>query len=153
MKQESFWDSSAILPLLISESTTAQAIANYQVYAAVIWWGALVEIESALARLVRIRIIDRDQLVQAKIAGDLFLREAKEIEPSDLLRSVAAELVYRHELRAGDALQLAAALRWVGNDASGQRFFSHDRRLIAAAQLTGFQTEDLSPSDQPANQY
>ena len=53
-------------------------------------------------------------------------------------RGRAELLVQRYDLRASDALQLAAALEWCGDVPQGQAFLTFDRRLFQAALLNGF---------------
>lgn len=65
-------------------------------------------------------------------------REWQEIAPSDRVRALATILIRRHALRAGDALQLGAALDWVDNDPTGRGFVTFDARLATAAALEGF---------------
>jgi hypothetical protein len=60
------------------------------------------------------------------------------VQPSDALRSRAAQLVDLLDLRAADALQLAAALVWCEGQAQGQVFVSADQRLRDAAIISGF---------------
>jgi hypothetical protein len=54
-----FWDTSAVVPLLIGQETSSRAL---DLVAAdpdmVVWWGTVVESWSALARLRRNRFID-----------------------------------------------------------------------------------------------
>ena len=56
----------------------------------------------------------------------------------------AARLVAQHELRASDAIQLAAALAVRRTDRSCDRFACFDRALMAAAEAEGF--GDASPA-------
>jgi hypothetical protein len=78
----------------------------------VVWWGTPVEARSALARLVRdgtLTDAERDKaprlLRQLQPSWD-------EIQPSERVRAIAEKLPDRHDVRALDALQLAAALVW-----------------------------------------
>jgi len=64
----------------------------------------------------------------------------KEIDPSESLRDFAEELPERFGLRAGDALQLAAAYTWVMQKPAGRPFISGDKRLLDAAEQMGFRT-------------
>jgi hypothetical protein len=65
------------------------------------------------------------------------------ILPSDALRNQAANLVSRYDLRAGDALQLSAALIWCGTLPQGRIFLTDDARLRNAALLCGFDARQL----------
>ena len=82
-----FWDASAILPLLVAENTTRslQALANRD-SDLLVWWGSQVECVSALARLERSALLDRNG---AALAFDRLKQLADgwhEIEPSELVR-------------------------------------------------------------------
>jgi predicted nucleic acid-binding protein len=63
-----------------------------------------------------------------------------EVEPSDSLRNLAEDLPDRFALRAGDALQLAAACTWTMQRPAGRPFISGDKRLLEAAAQRGFRT-------------
>jgi len=60
------------------------------------------------------------------------------IQPSDGLRATATQLVDRYDLRAADALQLAAALEWCQDGPQGRVFLTADQKLHEAAVLAGF---------------
>jgi predicted nucleic acid-binding protein len=60
------------------------------------------------------------------------------IEPSNALRANAVQLVDRYDLKAADALQLAAALEWCDGLPHGEVFLAADQRLREAAILSGF---------------
>jgi len=49
------------------------------------------------------------------------------IQPSNVLRSKAIQLVERYDLRAADALQLAAALVWCEDAHQGRVFLTADQ--------------------------
>ena len=61
-----------------------------------------------------------------------------EVLPTDSVRRQAERLLLRHPLRAADALQLAAAMRWVDSEPDGHRFATFDGRLAEAARGEGF---------------
>jgi predicted nucleic acid-binding protein len=65
------------------------------------------------------------------------------IQPSDALRTKAAQLVDRYDLRAADCLQLAAALEWCEDAPQGCVFLTADRKLREAALLSGFDTKQI----------
>ena len=60
-----FWDTSALVPLYLQQSSTPGAIALYQTFDVLIWWVTPVEIASALARLVRMKQLDSVDWVAA----------------------------------------------------------------------------------------
>jgi predicted nucleic acid-binding protein len=134
-----FWDTSALVPLCVRESTTPRAIALYESYETVIWWATPVEIASALARLARMKRLSSEDWAKARaLAADL-AQEWRVIQPSNSLRARAMELVGRYDLASGDALQLSAALDWCEGAPLGKVFLTSDQKLREAAVLTGFE--------------
>jgi predicted nucleic acid-binding protein len=132
-----FWDSSALVPLLVvePESTAVQRLYDEDgsVFA---WWGTEVECVSAIARRERAGA-PRGRIADAYARlGDLVVRW-QEIEPSETLRKSAARLLRVHDLRAGDSLQLAAALSSAASPES-LPFVTLDERLRLAAEREGF---------------
>jgi uncharacterized protein len=135
-----FWDSSALIPLLLREPTSARLQDLLRRDPAVaIWWGTPVECAGALARRQREGVLARSGLRQAHAALDGLRARATEIEPTEEVRSRALRLLAVHPLRAGDALQLAAALVWSQERVRGVGFVSMDDRLRGAAAREGFQ--------------
>jgi uncharacterized protein len=65
------------------------------------------------------------------------------IQPSDALKTRATQLVDRHDLRAGDALQLAAALEWCEGIPQDRVFLAADQKLPGAAALSGFDAKQV----------
>jgi len=142
-KATAFWDSSVAVALCVRQGLTPVARSLYKTYEIVVWWATPVEISSALARLTRMGQLDGKDLVQArKLAADL-ADVWWVMQPTEAIRVRAASLVERHDLRAGDALQLAAALEWCDNRPRGRAFLTADRRLREAALLSGFDVERL----------
>ncbi len=133
-----FWDSSALVPLCVRQSLTKAAIALYKTYDAIVWWATPVEIASALARLVRVGQLHPEQWREAQKLALVVGREWSVVQPSDSLRTNAVQLVERYDLRAADALQLAAALAWCEDVPQGRVFLTADQRLREAAALHGF---------------
>ncbi len=61
-----FWDSSAILPLLVEETSTPSALDYYGNNPGIVaWWGTPVECASALARLERETRLNSAEVTQA----------------------------------------------------------------------------------------
>lgn len=143
MRETAFWDSSALVPLCVYQTATPAAMALRQKYDAVIWWLTPVEISGALARLVRMGQLAAGQLLKAdKLATELALSWFV-IQPLEAVRLHAMQLVRHHDLRAADALQLAAALEWCNRNPNGRAFIAADRRLREAAALQGFDVPAL----------
>lgn len=142
-----FWDSSALVPLLIEQPTSPdmRRIIDEDVEMAV-WWATPVECASACARLRREGAISTTD--ESKIHSLLDeLRDAwLEIQATPRVRESAQRLVRTHVLRAADALQLAAALTWVDRP-RGDVLVTLDTRLAEAARLEGF---TVLPAERPA---
>jgi predicted nucleic acid-binding protein len=134
-----FWDSSAIVPLLLAEAATptVQAIAAKD-SSILVWWATEVECASALARL------EREGGIDATGAAHAFERMAQladgwyEVDPSDGVREAAVRFLRVHQLRAADALQLAAAFVAAERRPSTLELVTLDERLAAAARKEGF---------------
>lgn len=134
-----FWDSSALVPLLVPEpqsAALAALIAGDK--EATIWWGTPLECHFALHRRHR-----EHPLPPADMSGAIerirtVVEHADTVSPSDELRRRAARLLAVHPLRAADALQLAAALLWCEEQPHTEGFVSLDERLRDAAVKEGF---------------
>jgi hypothetical protein len=50
IKEPAFWDASALVPLCVHEATSRKAHAQLKSFLPVVWWGTLVEIQSAIRR-------------------------------------------------------------------------------------------------------
>jgi predicted nucleic acid-binding protein len=143
-----FWDASAIVPLLVAETSTRrlQAIAaNDSVM--LVWWGSEVECVSALARLERDGALGAQAIMLAfKWLGQL--AEAwHEVDPSDSIREAAARFLRVHPLRSADALQLAAAFLAAERRPASLELVTLDDRLATAARKEGFRVVDMAPTD------
>ncbi len=65
-------------------------------------------------------------------------RHWNEQQPTDDLREQAQRLLRTHDLRAADAMQLAAALAWCSHRPRGRCFIGADNKLSEAAEAEGF---------------
>ena len=134
-----FWDSSALVPLVVEEPVTSAVVGLYRDDPLMlVWWGAETECVSALARLERQRAIAPDSLMQALERLRALKSTWQEIQPVELLKETAIRLLRMHNLRAGDALQLAAAIVASEHRPSTVGFVCLDERLTIAAQREGF---------------
>ena len=134
-----YWDSSALVALLIVEPATSNRRSLLKGDPQIItWWGSSVECASALHRLDRERGLGASRLLRS--FGQLGRLEANwhEVQPSERVRRRARRLLGAHPLRAADALQLAAALVAADEDPSTLDFVSSDLRLSEAAAREGF---------------
>lgn len=133
-----FWDSSAIVPLLIKEETTDFLLDLIQSdREKVIWWGTETECLSALARREREGGLNRQFVALAEANLSKILAESYEIQPNLELRRIARRLLMTHPLRAADAIQLASALFFGGTQIAELSFVTLDKNLSAAAGREG----------------
>jgi predicted nucleic acid-binding protein len=134
-----FWDTSALVPLLVTEprSARAQELVEWDEDLAV-WWGTPIECWSALARLRRDEVITPATEDESSRRLDVLRDSWYEVVPSETVRLHCRRLLRIHRLRAADAVQLAAALVWAGSSAEGE-FVCADERLGEAARLEGLQ--------------
>lgn len=143
-KQPAFWDSSALVPLCVHESTSRRAHAQLRKFLPVVWWGSLGEVHSAIARLHRLDQLSDAEEQKARSQLDLLNRGWREILPGDHVRELATRLLDAHDLRAADSLQLAAALTWCQQRPAKRSFLCADQRLSRVAIATGFSVLELS---------
>ena len=134
-----FWDSSAMVPLVVQQSGSQEAERwiSQDVHA-VTWTLTPVEVTSALRRLVRDGDLpERVALDAEALAADL-LRRTHVVADVEGVKGVACRLLRTHALRGADALQLGAALLWADGCADGLVLHTFDRRLGTAAEREGF---------------
>lgn len=134
-----FWDSSAIVPLLVNEAASARLAMIYSTDPEmVVWWGTEIECASALERRGRIQGgAAAEAMSRALRQLDQFTERWHEIGPTQQVRRLARRLLRRHSLRAADALQLAAALAARGDQPMSLEFVCVDDRLNTAARDEG----------------
>ncbi len=133
-----FWDSSALVALLVPERSSAVVRTLYDSDEEIaVWWASLVECASALARVVRMGTLAADAAIDARERLSALSRTWYEIAPASWIRDVAIGLLDAHALRAADALQLAAAIVVAGEDRGDLSFVCLDDRLIVAAREEG----------------
>lgn len=135
-----FWDSSALLPLLVEQEASNRARGWLQSDPAVmVWWSARVECASAVERLAREGLL---AAIQRKKALELLERMASEWDEMEAvtgIRETALRFLRVHPLRTADALQLAAAFTAAEQNPPSLEFVCLDQRLIEAAEKEGFQ--------------
>lgn len=134
-----FWDSSALVPLLVAERRSddlTRLLSNDR--EVTVWWGMPVECLSALYRFHRETPLHQVALTLAIERMRALVEDADTVAPTDQVRRRASRLVATHPLRAADGLQLAAALIWCEEQPSGEGLVSLDERLRNAASREGF---------------
>jgi len=98
-----------------------------------------VEVPSALARLVRERRLTSRAAARPLRAfvADLGAWHIVEITPA--VTALARGQLQRHDLRAGDAIQLASAM-WLRQSVEVTGLLAFDTKVVAAALAEGFST-------------
>ena len=135
-----FWDTSAILPLLVDEpQTKAMVELMGDDPAAAVWWLTSVECWSALARLEREARLTEAGVTAAAALLQAAARRWTEIPPIERVRDQASRLLRLHPLRTGDALQLAAAVVLADFEPRTLPLVTLDDRLAVAARREGFE--------------
>ena len=133
-----FWDSSALLPLIVPELRTGECLHLAQTDPEIAyWWGTPIEIASALARRNREGILLASDMAAARRQMNLMLQACTEVTPSEQVRNLTFQLLRQHPLRAADSTQLAAAMVLFGTSSAVIEFVCLDDRLRAAALAEG----------------
>jgi len=133
-----FWDSSAIVPLLVVESSSAAVMHEYEADPEVIaWWATAAECVSALARLEREGSLTAPSMAEALRRLDGLARGWREMQPVTTVRTIAIRLLRVHPLRTADALQLGAAIVAAEDHPTTLPLVTLDERLAQAADRAG----------------
>jgi len=133
-----FWDSSALVSLLVDESDSAQRknLLRDDSQMAV-WWATVVEVESALQRRLREGSLDADSIRITRQRLVELSQSWHEVNTTAAVRKLALRLLRTHPLRAADSMQLAAALALEAGGYHNLAFACADQRLSTAAELEG----------------
>lgn len=133
-----FWDSSAIVPLLVGEAMTPpmQALAREDPVM-LVWWATEVECVSALSSLERQDDLVADAAEVALGRLDTLADGWHEVQPGRALRRTARRLLRVHDLRAADALQLAAGIAAAEGEPASLDLVTLDERLAEVARREG----------------
>ena len=134
-----FWDSSAIIPLLVRQPGSTRADEWLAQDAdTVLWTMTPVEITSALWRLVREGSVSESEAQLADARAQEFSDASRVVTDAEGVKELARRSLRLHSLRAADACQLAAALVWSGGRPQGKTLLTFDQRLAASARREGF---------------
>jgi predicted nucleic acid-binding protein len=104
----------------------------------VVWWGTEAECVGALAQKFRNERFTEVEVDDALERLGILIANWIEIQPTDEVRVRAERLLFLHDLKTADALQLASALLWCDDDPRGAELVCQDRRLRTAARREGF---------------
>ena len=133
-----FWDSSAIVPLLVREPNTSQAEDYLKSDTDILVW-CLTELEatSAINRRLRSGEINFGHFRAAEARLKRLADSWDQILFTNKLMQLSARLLRTHPLRTADSLQLAAALVAGRTNPSQVRFYSYYEKLNEAAEREG----------------
>ena len=134
-----FWDTSALMPLLVEETASRRLEALYRSDPEMlVWYATPAEVESAIQRRRREGSIDADseRWIRERL-GDLE-ETWYEVQATEVVRERAIRLLRVHPLRGADAFQLGAALVVFEEHTRGNFFLAEDARLREAAEAEGF---------------
>jgi predicted nucleic acid-binding protein len=130
-----YFDTSALVPLLIEEPTTPLCTRLWneasRVVSARLWYP---EARSALARAQRLARLSPEQLASAVIELDRIAAQVDHVEITAVLSLHAGQLAQAHALRGYDAVHLASALAVADRDVI---FVTGDAALAAASRSAG----------------
>ena len=143
-----FWDSSALVPLIVEEETSKACRAMLRADPTVLVWALTrVEIVSALWRRHREGSLDTAGVRQAESRLDTLASRWTEVDAVTPVREIAERLIRVHGLRAADSLQLAACIAVFAPHARGRQFVTADVLLARAGEAEGFNV--VIPSASP----
>ncbi len=142
-----FWDSSALVPLLVTEASSAMMMTAYERDPEIaVWWATEVECISGLTRLEREGSLTGASMAAALRRLDALAGAWREVQPMLGIRQTAVRLLRVHPLRAADALQLGAALATAEDHPATLPLVTLDDRLALAAAREGFPVVGLDQS-------
>jgi predicted nucleic acid-binding protein len=134
-----FWDSSAIVPLLVAEPKTRTMTgllrSDRECWT---WWATRTECLSSLHRRARAGELDAAEFETSRGRLLRFDQASAIVVPSEAIRARADRLLGLHRLRAADAFQLAALLAAAEERPAELPFVTLDDRLADAARREGF---------------
>ena len=142
-----FWDSSAIVPLLVRQEATSKMEGEYRSGVPIaVWCLTGVEAWSAVCRLRREGRIGSPEVRVARSRLQGLTTTWVELDDWRSAAVRAQRLLELHPLRSADALQLAAALILVAERPEKVPFVTLDEHLAGAAEREGFEIVGALPA-------
>ncbi len=139
-----YWDSSAVVPLLLEERVSPVVKELYQRDPELlVWWGTPVECVSAISRREREGAIDLGDSVFALDRLEALSLRWHVVQPVRAIQDLACRLLRVHPLRAADSLQLAAAIAVNNGSTFRLRMVGLDDRLAQASAREGLRVTTL----------
>jgi uncharacterized protein len=133
-----FWDTSALVPLVVEEAGSELCAGWLRDDPEVILWGLTrLELASAIERRAREGLLRPAERRLALRRVERIASDAHEVSDLAAVRVRGVALLARHPLRAADAAQLGAALLVADPDPSLLEMAVLDRRLAEAAEREG----------------
>lgn len=155
-----FWDTSALVPLLIDEDATSAMRARLgEDPDVVVWMLTSVELLSTIGRLGRTSTALSDLLPAIRLDAISLFSRWLAVTHVEGVRRRAERLVGVHPLSAADAMQLGAAMLAADDRPETLDVVTLDQNLARAARLEGFRVlgapagGTLGPDDRPPLQY
>jgi hypothetical protein len=134
-----YWDTSAVVPLLLEEARTGEVREMLgQDPEIVTWWGTRTECLSAIWRAVHGGRLPRATATRSEATLTALSNRWFELVATEPIRETAERCLRAHQLRAGDAFHLATALLAAEFRPVTVPFVCYDQRLAHAAQREGF---------------
>ena len=134
-----YWDTSGLASLLLTDRHSASAAQSLDADPNITtWWVTCVECQSAIWNNERRGLIQTTDAEAAQQRLQALRKLWIEIPPTERIRNMAGRFLRVHDLRAADALQLAAAHEACSDRPEELPFVTNDRRLAAAARKEGF---------------
>ena len=128
-----------MVPLIVGDAATPWARKLLRSDpSSIVWTLSQVEVRSALSRRLRERAMTRRTFDDARRRAERLFTALSHIVALEHVSERAIRLLDLHDLRAADALQLAAALVASGERPRAVPFATLDQRLAAAARVEGF---------------
>ena len=135
-----FWDSSALVPLLVFEKESELCAEAYRIDREIlIWTLTKVEVFSALCRRMRDETLDEQAFESDRNRMNDLFETIYEVAAVDRVKERAMRLLRVHPIRAADALQLAAVLVATQEKVDRLPVMCLDEKLTETARLEGFE--------------
>jgi predicted nucleic acid-binding protein len=134
-----FWDTSALISLVVAERSTGRAERWLREDPnVVVWTLTRVELLSALARRRREEPGSARRLLAARRDLLSAWERWSEVTAVEIVRRHAERVGETHPIRAADALQIGAALVAAEDNPAALEFLTLDRHQAEAAEREGF---------------
>jgi predicted nucleic acid-binding protein len=136
-----FFDSSAIVPLCVAQSVSQSTRELFRRFnTQVVARTTLIGTTSTLYQAVALGALTQSNARRALARLEQLENRWAEVVASGRVREVALDVLRAHQLRSGDAIQLASALVWCKDKPRRRSFVCFDQRLGKAADRAGLRS-------------